>query len=161
MVAPLIAKLAALGGAGTALVMDNKKERERIKKMVEEDKEKTKQEAEVNKKSQDGGRTKYIDRKMPEGKGKDILMGLSRMADKVGLKQDKTYEGKSDEELAKKKASGGTIKKFAVGGSSYRTGQPLRPGKVTGQPMKFKKGGSVSARADGCAQRGKTRGKMV
>jgi hypothetical protein len=29
------------------------------------------------------------------------------------------------------------------------------------QPRPYKKGGSVSARADGCVQRGKTRGRMV
>ena len=61
------------------------------------------------KSKEDGGRTKYIDRKMPAGTGKDILMGVSRMADKVGLRQDKTYAGKSDEELATKKAKGGKV----------------------------------------------------
>jgi hypothetical protein len=85
------------------------------------------------KSKEDGGRTKYIDRKMPEGKGKDILMGVSRFADKIGLRQDKTYEGKSDEELAKKKAKGGAV---------------------------YSKGGKVT-RADGCAKRGKTKGRMV
>jgi hypothetical protein len=29
------------------------------------------------------------------------------------------------------------------------------------QPRPYKKGGSVSSRADGCAQRGKTRGRMI
>ena len=29
------------------------------------------------------------------------------------------------------------------------------------KPPKFAKGGSASARADGCAQRGKTKGRMV
>ncbi len=29
------------------------------------------------------------------------------------------------------------------------------------KPRPYKKGGSVSARADGCAQRGKTKGRMV
>jgi len=32
---------------------------------------------------------------------------------------------------------------------------------TTANPKKYKKGGSVSSRGDGCAQRGKTRGKMV
>ena len=40
-----------------------------------------------------------------------------------------------------------------------------RPGMAPMEPMpkpkKMAKGGSASARADGCAQRGKTRGKMV
>jgi hypothetical protein len=47
----------------------------------------------------------------------------------MGLRQDKTYEGKSDEELIKKRAGG----------------------KVS----------SASKRADGCAQKGKTKGRMV
>ena len=34
-------------------------------------------------------------------------------------------------------------------------------GKKKGGCVKMAKGGSASARADGCAQRGKTRGKMV
>lgn len=86
-----------------------------------------------DKKPADGGRTQYIDRKMPAGTGKDILMGVSRFADKLGIRQDKTYAGKSDEDLAKK-----------------------------GEPVKKAKGGKVSAskRGDGIAQRGKTRGKI-
>ena len=32
---------------------------------------------------------------------------------------------------------------------------------TTANPKDYKKGGSVSSRGDGCAQRGKTRGKMV
>jgi hypothetical protein len=63
-----------------------------------------------DKKKEDGGRTQYIDRKMKEGKAKDIMMGGSRLLDKVGLRQDKTYAGKSDEEIATKKAKGGFIK---------------------------------------------------
>jgi hypothetical protein len=61
-------------------------------------------------KKEDGGRTQYIDRKLKEGKAKDIVMGGSRLLDKVGLRQDKTYAGKSDEEIATKKAKGGFIK---------------------------------------------------
>lgn len=86
------------------------------------------------KSKEDGGRTKYIDRKMPSGTGKDILMGVSRMADKVGLRQDKKYEGKSDKELATKKAKGGAVK--------------------------YAKGGYVKA-ADGCVKKGRTKGRMV
>lgn len=55
---------------------------------------------------------------------------LSEMLDRVGLKQEKEYEGKTKEELSVKKRSGGVV-------------------------------GSASKRADGCAQRGKTRGRMV
>jgi len=63
-----------------------------------------------DKKKEDGGRTQYIDRKLKEGKAKDIVMGGSRLLDKVGIRQDKMYEGKSDEEIATKKAKGGWIK---------------------------------------------------
>jgi len=88
-----------------------------------------KEDEEKKKDKEDGGRTKYIDRKMPEGKGKDVLMSTSRFFDKMGLRQDKTYEGKSDEEIVKKRSGG----------------------KVS----------SASKRADGCAQKGKTKGRMV
>ena len=63
-----------------------------------------------DKKKEDGGRTQYIDRKMKEGKAKDVMIGTSRFLDKMGLRQDKTYAGKSDEEIATKKAKGGFIK---------------------------------------------------
>ena len=60
---------------------------------------------------------------------------------------------------------GGSVKKMAAGGAAGNHGQPTRPGRTTGmgQPMKYKKGGAVSAskRADGCATKGKTKGKMV
>jgi len=62
------------------------------------------------KKKEDGGRTQYIDRKMKEGTAKNVLMGTSRLLDKAGFRQDKTYEGKSDEELATKKRAGGKVK---------------------------------------------------
>ena len=83
MVLPLAAKLAGAAGAGALLFADNKAERERIKKMAQEDQEKAERESEAEKKRESRGMKK-----------------------------------------------GGKIK-------------------------------SASARADGCAQRGKTRGKMV
>jgi hypothetical protein len=89
--------------------------------------------------STDGGRTRFIDRKTSPGMGKDILMGVSRFADRLGLRQDDTYEGKSDEELATKKAKGGSVKGYKSGGSVS----------------------SASKRADGCAIKGKTRGRFV
>ena len=57
-------------------------------------------------------------------------LGASRLADKLGFTQEKEYADKSKEELAVKKAKGGTV-------------------------------GSASKRADGCAVRGKTKGRMV
>ena len=63
-----------------------------------------------DKKKEDGGRTQYIDRKMKDGTAKKVMMGTSRLLDKVGFRQDDTYKGKSDEEIATKKAKGGWIK---------------------------------------------------
>jgi hypothetical protein len=40
-------------------------------------------------------------------------------------------------------------------------GPPTGPDGKPIKPRPFKKGGSASSRADGCAQRGKTRGKMM
>ena len=54
----------------------------------------------------------------------------SELLDRLGIRQEKEYEGKSKEELQVKKAKGGKIS-------------------------------SASKRADGCAIRGKTRGKIV
>jgi hypothetical protein len=56
--------------------------------------------------------------------------GLSRLGDAVGFTQEEEYKGKTKEELAKKKRTGGMIS-------------------------------SASKRADGCAKRGKTKGRMV
>jgi hypothetical protein len=48
-------------------------------------------------------------------------------------------------------------KKFDVDGEEFE----LQERPVSGKMKLLSKGGSVSKRADGCAQRGKTRGKMV
>jgi len=48
-------------------------------------------------------------------------------------------------------------KTFPVGSSAAVADKNLTEEKYT----PYKKGGSVSKRADGCAQRGKTRGKMI
>ncbi len=82
------------------------------------------------------GRTTYIEENMPDGMLKSALLGVSRMADKVGLTQEDKYKGKTRAEVAKKstpekKRAGGVIKS------------------------------SASKRADGCATKGKTRGRIV
>jgi hypothetical protein len=59
---------------------------------------------------------------------------------------------------------GGQVKAMYAGGSAGNRGQPTRPGRTTGMGQPMKKGGSVSSaskRADGCAVKGKTRGRMV
>jgi hypothetical protein len=56
----------------------------------------------------------------------------SELLDRMGMTQEKEYGGKSQEEMAVKKAKGGNVKAY-------------------------KKGGKI----DGCAQRGKTKGRIV
>jgi hypothetical protein len=81
------------------------------------------------------GRTTYIEENMKDGVLKDLVMKVSKMGDAVGFTQEDKYKGKTREEIAKKP----TPEKKAKGGVI----------------------GSASKRADGCAVRGKTRGRMV
>ena len=81
------------------------------------------------------GRTAYIEKNMKDGVLKDVFMGVSKIGDAVGYTQEDKYKGKTKEEIAKKP----TPEKKAKGGVI----------------------GSASKRADGCAVRGKTRGRMV
>ena len=55
---PLAAKLAGLAGTGALLFADNKAEREKIKKMAQEDKEKAERESEAEKKRESRGMKK-------------------------------------------------------------------------------------------------------
>jgi len=82
-----------------------------------------------DKKKEDGGRTKHIDRRLKEGRVKDAIMGGSRLLDKFGIRQDKMYEGKSDEELATKKAKGGWIKGAIKKPGALRKQLGAKPGK--------------------------------
>ena len=75
-------------------------------------------------------RTKMLEKEMKDGVLKKGLVGLSRLADTVGFRQEDKYGGKTKEDMAVKKAKGGMIS-------------------------------SASKRADGCATRGKTKGRMV
>jgi len=77
------------------------------------------------------GRTAYIEENMKDGVLKDLVMKVSKMGDAVGYTQEDKYKGKTREEVAKKSA-----------------------------PEKKRAGGYVKA-ADGCAQRGKTKGRIV
>jgi hypothetical protein len=74
-----------------------------------------------------------VDNDMPMVKKviRNVTLGASKLADKVGFTQEKEYADKTKEEIKVKKAKGGVVKSGA------------------------------SKRADGCAVRGKTRGKMV
>ena len=77
------------------------------------------------------GRTAYIKKNMPDGVLKSILVKGSELVDNMGFTQQKEYEGKTREEVAKKPT-----------------------------PEKKRAGGYVKA-ADGCVQRGKTKGRIV
>jgi hypothetical protein len=81
------------------------------------------------------GRTTYIEENMKDGVLKDLVMKVSKMGDAVGYTQEDKYKGKTREEIAKMEVP----EKKRAGGMV----------------------GSASKRADGCAMRGKTRGKMV
>jgi hypothetical protein len=81
------------------------------------------------------GRTTFIEENMKDGILKDIAMKVSKMGDAVGFTQEDKYKDKTREEIAKK---------------------PVPEKKRAGGMV-----GSASKRADGCAQRGKTKGRMV
>lgn len=122
MAIPLAAKLAALGGAGTALVMDNKEEREKIKKMLENDR--------PGKKMGEAAVKGYIAEAMKsEAPDAETRKRISEEAAQAGREAED--EVKRERRGVIKKAKGGSVKS------------------------------SASKRADGCAVRGKTRGKMV
>jgi hypothetical protein len=81
------------------------------------------------------GRTTFIEENMKDGILKDIAMKVSKMGDAVGFTQEDKYKGKTREEIAKK---------------------PVPEKKRAGGMV-----GSASKRADGIAQRGKTKGRIV
>lgn len=75
-----------------------------------------------------------VDEDMPMVKRavRAVTLGASKLADKMGITQEKEYADKTKEELKVKKAKGGKV---------------------------YAKGGYVKS-ADGCAVKGKTRGAM-
>lgn len=81
------------------------------------------------------GRTTYIEENMPDGMLKKAVVGISKLGDAVGFTQEEKYKGKTRQEIAKKPVP-----------------EKKRAGGVVG---------SASKRADGCAVKGKTRGKIV
>lgn len=94
----------------------------------------------------------------------------SSLLDRLGIRQEKEYEGKTKEDLQVKKADGGMLKDVDAEdnpglaklpeGVRNKMGYKRKGGAVKG----YKSGGKVSSaskRADGCAQRGKTKGRMV
>ena len=79
-------------------------------------------------------RTKWLD-SLPDNVMTKASRAISRAGDAVGFTQEDKYKGKTRQEVAKKSAP-----------------EKKRAGGVVG---------SASKRADGCAQRGKTKGRMV
>ena len=84
---------------------------------------------EEEKKVEKSARTQIIE-SMPENVLQRGASKVSNFLDKFGITESKKYEGKTADDLTKKR-SGGSVKS------------------------------SASKRADGCALRGKTRGRMV
>ena len=81
------------------------------------------------------GRTTYIEENMPDGMLKKAVVGISKLGDAVGFTQEDKYKGKTRQDIAKKPVP-----------------EKKRAGGVVG---------SASKRADGCATKGKTRGRIV
>jgi hypothetical protein len=84
--------------------------------------------SETEKKVEESARTKVI-KSMPKNILQQGAAYVSEKLDKIGITEKEKYEGKTADDLTKKRAGG----------------------KIS----------SASARADGCAIRGKTRGKIV
>ena len=76
-----------------------------------------------------------------------------------GMKKGGMFKGKESmkEELAEAKA----IKSGKITPMQYAKGEKSEPAMKRGATKKMANGGSASSRADGIAQRGKTKGKML
>jgi hypothetical protein len=70
----------------------------------------------------EGGETKSSRTKLLEGMPKNFMQEMatkvSKKLDSVGIKQEKEYEGKTKEEVAVKKAKGGSIDGCAIRGKT-------------------------------------------
>lgn len=116
--------------------------------------------------------TKDVSNYREGGKVKEAQMEMrhAKAMKKAGLPKSMVREEMSE---AKKYARGGMPmkdgkpafmqKKMNMGGmAKYARGGGIESrGKTKGTVIKMASGGSVSARADGCAQRGKTKGRMI
>lgn len=98
-----------------------------------------------------------------------VTLGGSKLLDKLGITQEEEYKDKTKEELSVKKRAGGMLKDVDAESNPglSKLPEPVRNKmgyKRSGGSVGYKHGGKVgsaSKRADGVAQRGKTRGKMV
>jgi hypothetical protein len=117
-------------------------------------------------------RTKMMDMEYEKNPGVITGVGrmLSRAGDAVGFTQEDEYKGKTKEELAKKKRAGGKIVNESMmmkkegRGMAKADMQKVASKAVKGHEKRMhgmKAGGTASKRADGCAVRGKTKGRMI
>ena len=97
-----------------------------------------------------------------------VGVGISKAADKMGFTQEEEYKKMKKSEVEKKR-SGGTVNENKM---MRRRGRNMTKATMQKEATKavrkhekamhgMKSGGSVSKRADGIAQRGKTNCKMV
>jgi len=102
-------------------------------------------------------------------RGTDIGTELTRLEDELRVKRELAESKKQPGRQAAEKAASTSVKE-GVKTTVYPYVEPrknptARPGGGAGagnlDERGFAKGGSASSRADGCAKRGKTRGKML
>ena len=117
-------------------------------------------------------RTKMLDEEHEKKPGVVTGLGrmLSRAGDAVGFTQEEEYKDKTKEELIKRKRAGGKIMNESMmmkkegRGMAKANMQKVADKAVKGHEKRMHKmagGGMASKRADGCAVRGKTKGRMV
>lgn len=119
-------------------------------------------------------RTKMLDEEYEKKPGVVTGLGrmLSRAGDAVGFTQEEEYKDKTKEDLAKRKRAGGKIvnenmmMKKEGRGMAKANMQKIASKAVKGHEKRMhgmKSGGLAAGHksADGCAIRGKTKGRMV
>ena len=128
----------------------------------------------MNKEDKRSSRTKMLDEEYEKKPGVVTGLGrmLSRAGDAVGFTQEEEYKDKTKEDLAKRKRAGGKIvnenmmMKKEGRGMAKANMQKIASKAVKGHEKRMhgmKSGGLASGHksADGCAIRGKTKGRMV
>jgi len=92
---------------------------------------------------------------------KEVSFMKKKGAPKSMLKHEMAEAGMKKGGMAKKYAMGGVAGRPAMTGLSRAAAMSGRTMPTTGRPAGMKQGGTASSRADGVAQRGKTRGQML
>jgi len=95
---------------------------------------------------------------------KDLAQDKKMIKKAIAMHDKQEHPGKHTD-LSKLKKGGMAMKKMAMGGMSRMASKGEHPvqkqSKRGAEMVKMAKGGSASARADGCAIKGKTKGKMM